>query len=38
VDVAFGVMWYRLLAEVGPIDNLLAGQLADLITQAARCE
>jgi len=35
VDVAFGVMWYRLLTGVGTIDNGLAGQLAELLAGAA---
>ena len=34
VDIAFGILWYRLLAEVGPIDNRLAEQLATLLAEA----
>lgn len=36
VDVAFGVLWYRLLAEVGPLDRALAARLARLLVRAAR--
>ena len=35
VDIAFGVMWYRLLAEVGPINPGLARNLAKVLTEAA---
>lgn len=34
VDIAFGTMWYRLLAEVGPIDDRLAEQLATALSDA----
>jgi AcrR family transcriptional regulator len=36
VDIAFGVMWYRLLAGVGPIDSHLAVQLSELLSEAVR--
>jgi AcrR family transcriptional regulator len=35
VDVAFGVLWYRMLAEVGPLNRALAMSLARLLAQAA---
>ena len=35
IDIAFGVMWYRLLAEVGPINRRLSRKLALLLTEAA---
>lgn len=34
VDIAFGTMWYRLLAEVGPIDDRLAELLATTLSDA----
>jgi AcrR family transcriptional regulator len=35
VDIAFGIIWFRLLTEVGPLDDSLAEQLATLLTKAA---
>jgi len=35
IDVAFGVMWYRLLADVGPLDATLAEKLASLLSEAS---
>jgi AcrR family transcriptional regulator len=35
VDLAFGVMWYRLLLELGPLDESLAADLARAIARAA---
>jgi AcrR family transcriptional regulator len=29
VDIAFGVLWYRLLGQHAPIDDALAGQITD---------
>ena len=34
-DIAFGVLWYRLLAEVGPLDDELAESLAGILSEAA---
>jgi AcrR family transcriptional regulator len=36
VDAAFGVMWYRLLADVGAINERLAKELAILLAKG--CE
>jgi AcrR family transcriptional regulator len=35
IDVAFGVMWYRLLLDVGPLDDTLAQDLALLLSATA---
>jgi len=35
IDVAFGVLWYRLLAGVGPLDDTLAEKLATLLSVAS---
>jgi len=35
VDIAFGVLWYRILVDVGPLDKALAEKLADLLAAAA---
>lgn len=35
VDLAFGVMWYRLLLALGPLDESLAADLARVIARAA---
>ncbi|HWM84278.1 MAG TPA: TetR/AcrR family transcriptional regulator, partial [Kofleriaceae bacterium] len=36
VDLAFGVMWYRLLIGHAPLDDALARSLAGAIARAAR--
>lgn len=36
VDAAFGVMWYRLLTDVGEINKNLATQLAAMLVNASR--
>jgi AcrR family transcriptional regulator len=35
IDIAFGVFWYRLLADVGPLNGALAAGLASVLARAA---
>jgi hypothetical protein len=36
VDLAFGLLWYRLLLEHGPLDEQVAGEVADVLIGALR--
>lgn len=35
IDIAFGVLWYRLMVEHAPLDARLAAQLAGVLRRAA---
>ncbi len=35
-DIVFGTMWYRILAVPGPLNNVLAGELAQLLAVTSK--
>jgi len=35
IDIAFGVLWYRLLVPLGPLDDALADHLSVILSAAA---